>query len=587
MELKSCKEMLLTFTDKKGNLLSDFEIFFRFNDNKIIISTDENGQIELTDGDEDSDIFCCINEDHQESFKYKSSGELTISFELPKEDMLFVVADKNGNAVSELELFFEYDGQKIKEVTDNTGQVILKDIPVKTKVRAFQVFNGKELNEEFFICQRNKAQYFYVAEHLYEKADIRFFLVDKSGQPVRNADIRFRYEGDEFEKVTDNNGKITLKDMKIGGTIECKQMVFGKSLPIHKFKLEKGIDEYIIHGEKIAGYQQDSENYEAQVRTKIKLVNDKKEPIPNAIIRVEYNGKTRNKYTGQNGEVLIDDVLLGAKVYASVDVRGKKAEIEFICEADNELHEIVLKSNGKLFLWIIPVLLIAGLGFLLSKVDFTQLMPHEEEVSVQTVKDTLIISQYKIEVKDKERDKLPGEAIVSLEYKDSTYYKHTDSLGRVTYASVPGKYPLKLNVFLPGYVQHQQKLDKKDSIISVFLNKIDSMDINFKALSCGELTQSEGSKITVRTFSMKMPEGRFKLFYNMFDLPDKIEVYNGSAYDLHNENLIYTSNDLVKGLKTMYLNFSNKDSLISIKVTGSTNDTKWLYKVFCAKPVIK
>ncbi|MCF6243314.1 MAG: hypothetical protein L3J74_18505 [Bacteroidales bacterium] len=579
--------MLLTFTDKQGNKLSDFEVFFRFNDNKIIISTDEDGQLELTDGDEGAEIVCCISEEHQEKFKYHSSAELTIAFELPLEDMLFVVADKDGNSVTDLELFFEFNGEKIKEKTDTTGQLTLKNIPVKTKVRAFQLFAGKEVNEEFFICERNKAQYFYVAEHLYEKADMRFSLVDKSGQPVRKADIRFRYEGEEFEKVTDNNGKIVLKDIKIGSTVECKQMVFGKSLPIHKFKLEKGIDEYIIHGEKIANYNRDNENYEAQVRTKIRLVNSNNEPVPNAIIRIEYNEKTRNKYSNQNGEVQIDDVLLGAKVIAWVDVRGKKAEIEFVCEKDNELHEMVLKTDqGKNFLWIIPVLLIAGLAYFLTKVDFESFLKSKKTKHEIVKKDSLIINNYHITVKDKKTNSILKAALVGLKYQDSTYIELTDSLGSVDFKPVSNKLPVEITGFLPGYFKNKLKF-KQDSIFTLYLSKDDSTDVVLSVLPCGNLTQSEGAKITIRTFNMKMREGRFKLFYNMFDLPDRIDVYSGSSYDLSEDKLIYSSEGLVKGLKTTYLNFADADSLITIKVTGGTNETKWLYKVFCARPLIK
>ncbi len=579
--------MLLTFTDKQGNTLSDFEIFFRFNDNKIIISTDENGQLELTDGDEGAEIVCCISEEHQEKFKYNSSAKLTIAFELPVEDMLFVVADKNGNSVSDLELIFEFNGKQIKEKTDTTGQLTLKNIPLKTKVRVFQLFAGKELNEEFFTCERNKAQYFYVAEHLYEKADMHFSLVDKSGQPVRNADIRFRYEGEEFEKVTDNNGKIVLKDIKIGSSVECKQMVFGKSLPVHKFKLEKGIDEYIIHGEKITNYNKDNEHYEAQVRTKIRLVNANGEPVPNAIIRVEYNEISRNKYSNQNGEVQIDDVLLGAKVTASVDVRGKKAEIEFVCEGDNELHTMVLKTEtGKNFLWIIPVLLIAGLAYFLTKVDFESLLKSKEPKQEIVKKDSLNVTNYHITIKDKKTNSILKSAVVGLKYKDSTYIKYTDSLGVVDFKPISNKIPVEISGFLPGYFKNSLKF-KQDSLFTLYLIKDDSTDVVLTTLACGNLTQSEGAKITIRTFNMKLPEGRFKLFYNMFDLPDRIDVYSGSSYGLSEDKLIYSSEDLVKGLKTTYLNFASADSLITIKVTGGTGETKWLYKVFCARPLIK
>ena len=576
--------MLLTFTDKQGNKLSDFEIFFRFDDNTLIINTDSEGQIELTDGDENTEITCYISENQQESFSYENKGKKIIAFDLPKEDMLFVVADKNGNAVTDLEIVFEYNETQIKEKTDSTGQLILKNIPIKTKVRAFQQFKNKEVNEEFFVCKRNKAQYFYVAEHLYEKADMQFILVDEEGKTLRNADIRFRYEGEEFEKVTDNSGKIVLKDIKIGSTVECKQMVFGKSLPIHTFKFEKGIDEYIIHGEKLMNNSENNKNHKTQIRTRIQLVNSKDEPIPNAIIRVEYNEKTRNKYSNQKGEIQIDDILTGTKVHAKVDLRGNKAEREFVCEKDNEVHKLILKTDSsKALLWIIPVLLVALLAYGLSKINFKSLNKNNtEQIKTHQKKDTLIIKNYHFTVKDKKSKKLLESAKVSLYYDDTTYSKKTNNKGITDFKSIHNKLPEKVEAFLPGY-KKLQKTFKPDSMFTLLLTPEDSTDIILQAFPCGELTQSEGAKITVRTFNMKMPEGRFKLFYNMFDIPDKIEVYNGSAFDIAEKNLIFSSNEAIKGMKTFYFNFSNSDSLITVKITGSTANTQWLYKIFCAK----
>ena len=502
--------------------------------------------------------------------------------------MLFAVADKNDNAITDLELHFEYNGSHLVKKTDKTGQLILNNIPVQTKVRVFQLFKNKELNEEYFVCERDKAQYFYVAENLFEKGNMTFSLVNKTGQPIRNSDIRFRYENTEFEKITDHNGKLTIKDIKVGALVECKQMIFGKSLPWHKFKFDKEIDEYIIHGETTMNYKSDNENYEKQVRTKIKLVNGNEEPIPNAIIRVEYNGKSRNKYTNPKGEVQIDDVLLGGKIKAYVDVRGEKAEIEFICESDNEIHKLVLKSeSGKIFLWLAGILILAGLVFLISKIDFSSINFTEKSPPLEQLKkDTLIIKKYQFLIKDKKTNLALNQAIVSLKYTDTTFSKYTDSTGIVEFKPAANKLPLTTEVKLPGYFKKVQSFIL-DSTQTIYINKDDSTDVSLKELKCGELTQSEGAKITIRTFNMKMKEGKFKLFYNMFELPDKIEVYNGSAYNLSENNLIYSSNNLVRGLKTLHLNFSSNNNLITIKVTGGTNKTKWLYKVFCAKAIIK
>ena len=72
----------------------------------------------------------------------------------------------------------------------------------------------------------------------------------------------------------------------------------------------------------------------------------------------------------------------------------------------------------------------------------------------------------------------------------------------------------------------------------------------------------------------------------MFDLPDQIDIYNGPAYSISDERLIYSSNKMIKGLKNLSVTFISSDSLITVKVKGNDDNTKWLYKVFCPKKTL-
>jgi len=576
--------MILSFIDKNGDLFDDQEVFFEFNNHSEIKKTNLNGIIELSGIKEGSNIRCYLNKKNRKFFEFIEEGELSITFERPTVEMRFVVAKQNGEAATDLKIHFEYNKKLIEKQTNSTGQIILKNIPLKTKVKAFQLFMGKEENPEYFQCERDKAQYFYVADKLFEKATMTFKLIDKNGQAIRNSDLRFKYEKKEFESVTDNKGCINIDELKVGTLVECKQLVFGKSLPWHKFKFDKDLDEYIIHGEKQTPFGQENENYDSMVRMKIKLVDSKSEPIANAIIKLEYDDKERNKYTNLNGEIQIDDILIGSKIKAFVDLRGNKSKAEFICNSDNETQQFTLKTgNGNLFFWLIPLVVIVGLTVLYSKVDLSSFKRSDKKVTAEKIKkDTVIISNYKITVKDKSQNKPIENAKLELVFKDSTKTLFSDRLGQVSFKANTKKLPYEIKTSLIGYHKSVTKFIY-DSLNTVFISKNDSIDIGEKHLVCGSLTESVGFRTTYRTFQLNMDKGRFKLFYNMFDLPDKIEIFNGPAYAISEEKIIFSSNKMVKGLKSQYVGFNSPDSLITVKITGNDNNTKWLYKVFWPK----
>ena len=574
--------MILSFIDINGNQLNNTNVSFEYNNISENKTTNENGIIELTGLEEDYKVICYSIKEKKQDFSFKEDSNLTITLECSLSDMIFVVAKQNGDASTSLKVNFKYNGNVTEKRTDSTGQITLKDIPLNTKVKVFQLFNKKEENIEIFTCEKDKAQYFYVAEEIFETADMTFKLVDKNGQLIRSSDLRFKHDNKEFETATNSEGCVTIENIKIGSSVECKQLLFGKSLPWHKFKFDKTIDEYIIHGQKVTIFGADNENYDSQVRMKIVLVNSKSEPIPNAIITLDYNNKTRNKYTNQKGEIIVDDILVNNKIKVSVDVRGNTTDAEFICNEDNEINKVILKTdNNKAILISSAVVVILILAFGLSKIDFKSIFSKKEEpVIIEVVQDSII--NYRFTIKEKATNKTLYNAKTTFKYKDSSFIKFSDKNGKINLDLNSKSLPLKINTSLLGYNDSTINF-VTDSIATIFLTKNDSFDIAKKYISCGNLTESTGSNITYRTFHMNMDKGRFKLFYNMFSLPDEIEIHNGDIYSISEKTLLYSSEKEVNGIKSFYLNFNSPDSLITIKVEGSDNTTKWLYKVFCPR----
>ena len=61
----------------------------------------------------------------------------------------------------------------------------LKDIPVNTEVKVYQLDKGQEVNMEINKCRYDKAQYFISVDEYFDYTSMKFKLVDKNGQIIR------------------------------------------------------------------------------------------------------------------------------------------------------------------------------------------------------------------------------------------------------------------------------------------------------------------------------------------------------------------------------------------------------------------
>lgn len=577
--------MKIKFTDNQGEAFSNVEVTFLTKDGEVVFITDNEGVIEFFEAEKGEKIICYIHENEQVEFVFDENELPILKLKAPLIDMVFVTIGKEEESVTGASVFFEYLGKKIEKKSDNTGQIILEGIPVNTNVKVYQVYKEAEHNVEINKCVKEKAQYFIVAEKFYEIASMKFKLVDKTGLIIRNADIRFKVGDNEFETVTDHFGCVIVEDIKIGDTVECKQLMFGKSLPWHKFKCEQNIDEYILHGEKASLYGQNSEKYESQVRMKFKLVNSKIQPIPNAVLRLEYGINVRNKYTNQLGEAMIDDVLIGDKIKAMVALNGKKVEAEFICQKDDELHEIIFKTRATAaYFWIIPLIFLIVFIVFYANSNKNNIEDETEEIIVK--KDTVIISNYSFYIKSTKNSIPVSGSRIKLIYDNTFFEQITDEKGFTKFAAIDKKLPVKYEISSIGF-QSLNKAFTLDSVFKINLIEDDSTDIAYEILPCSTTLESKGVKTTIRNFKMNISKGQFKIWYNLFDLPDKVEIYNGKANSISEKNLIFSNKDYLTGISNPTVEFNSQDSIVTVKMTGKSGKTSWVYKIFCAKQYVK
>jgi hypothetical protein len=575
--------MKIKFTDVHGEILPNIEITFVVNNVPVELVSDGEGIVEFFDAWDGDEVTCYIHEEEKHKFTFKEGDIPEVSLAAPLVDMIFVTTNENDESVIGATIYFEYLNEQIKAVSDNTGQIVLEKIPVNTEVKVYQLHNGEEYNVEINKCKKDKAQYFISVDKDFDFSYMKFKLVDKSGQVIRGADVRFKVEDNEFESVTDQEGCIVINDVKVGSLVECKQMIFGKSLPWHKFKCESGVDEYILHGEKPQAFSHGAEKYDSQVRMKFRLVNSKNQPIPNAVVRLEYGDKVRNKYTNQNGEAMVDDVLIGDKVNVFVDVRGTSVSSEFICQEDDEMHQIILKtSNPKLLFWLIPIVVIVILGIFFANSDFSGSDSSDADDEVVEKKDTLIINNYYFQVVENGSDEPIQYSKVKLIYNDTAFEKVTDKDGIARFKSLENKLPHSYEVAKLG-LRSQKNDYKLDSVFTVKLTKDDSVSINTEKVLCNTLIESDKIKTNYQSFKMNIPKGYFKIWMNFFGLDQKLDIYRGGISEVSEKNRIYTTEKFKKGIWSPNVEFESKDSTITVCVTSSTDKASWVYKVYCAR----
>jgi hypothetical protein len=573
--------MKIKFTDINKQVLSNEQIYFEYGGRKTEIFTDTEGFIELTEVKAGTKVTCYKNSKEKHKFVVEDDKELEILIKSIETNMTFVAENRDGKLMEGVKVMFEYSDKKIEKESNNLGQIILEKIPVNTEVKVFQLVDEKELNLSIHKCTKETLHYSIILDEPAMRVNMRIKLVEKSGQTIKNADVRIKQGNKETDTQSGQDGYIVVKDVEVGTILECKQIIQGRMLPWHKLTCDAEIDEYILHGERPLIYTNYSDKIDSQVRMKFRLINSKNIPIPNAVLKIEYGEKVRNKYSNQQGEAIIDDVLIGDKVKVYVDIRGKSTESEFICQEDNEQYNIVLRTNHiPVYFWIIPLAVILFVLIYLAGSGGDDSSSTDKEDAKK--KDTVIINNYSFYAKNSKTGTFIQGVKIDLIYVDTTVTKITDQKGNAVFASFAHHLPLKFELNKYGY-QTYKKDFVLDSIFSIGMVQDDSMEIDPVVALCGTEIKSKGFKTTIKSVKMNMPKGRFNIWYNLFAVPTKVDVYKGKAKDISPQNLIFSNNGYMKGISNPRIDFESPDSLITICMEAKSGATSWVYKVYCAK----
>jgi hypothetical protein len=157
-----------------------------------------------------------------------------------------------------------------------------------------------------------------------------------------------------------------------------------------------------------------------------------------------------------------------------------------------------------------------------------------------------------------------------------------DKNGFANFKAVDKKIPQSFEISALGYLTFK-KTFSQDSIFRVKMAEDDSVDIALGVLPCSSLIESKDKKTIVREFKMNLNTGTFKIWYNLFDFPALVEIYNGKTGSISDKNLIYSSKTYTRGISNPAVQFSSPDSTVTVKISGKTSKSAWVFKVYCAR----
>ena len=588
-KLVPLKVATISFRAIKGNnkLAINERIFFDYEEQSKEYTTDEKGKIHLVDVNLLTTI-SAYQLDENENKLYEQNFVVENDFEhtffignqsLPKQSVSIQTMDNNDNILSNETIKIQYDDVEFVIDSDAQGIIELGDLFVGTKVNCSQLKNEKVLKTVDFDVEQGKSIYFVSVVKQKSKGTVKIKVIDENFAIIPFAEVQVKFkDGTEKYFNANENGEFSIDDMPFKEDVTFRQIING--LPqfqqIIRFSDEQKIFEF--KGKKVKTPLDYTKLF-------ITIVNKNEEPIPNLKVQIENGVKGYNQITDSNGNALFEKIDCSKSITAYVEDKGKKTSEEIVCEGQETKKTIKLGNKiGLWWLWILLALLIIALGIIfIPKIDFSK--DHIINDTTTTVIDTTnnVIVQHtgmKFTVLNQDNEPQPN-AKIEITLNDSTFSKNANSNGEIIFEKLTDTtLTATANISAPGYTN--QLLTFRITGEKIIRLSNESVEISEIAIPCGTQIESQGYHSTIKTFNMKQSSGRFKIMFNMFDIADKLIIYNGPAGQISNNKIIWQTPDYVRQLHNEYIDFDSPDSLITVEIKGGdTTRTEWYFKVYC------
>jgi hypothetical protein len=98
---------------------------------------------------------------------------------------------------------------------------------------------------------------------------------------------------------------------------------------------------------------------------------------------------------------------------------------------------------------------------------------------------------------------------------------------------------------------------------------------------CDEQTHSGGSEVSIIPFKLNVTKGAIKIAYNMYGVPDKLEVFYEGGVIWSTEQVPGNQGGYVRNNNEASISFQGNSNELTVKVTGNTQSTQWNYTLYC------
>jgi len=212
----------------------DTDVHFENEGKKFILKSDKGGYITLSKVKVDSYVKAWEVIDDQiinmHSFTCYEFGKYLIKV-TRKADMRFKVITSAQKILPNETFTFTYNGKTETLTSGADGTMLLPAIAINTEVKAYQISGSDEINLHRFICAKDTSEYLIVikvpeevvvAPEVPKVYDMKFKVVDNTGELVTNAKIVVTFNKQTKTLFTDEQGFAVLPNVEPGTQVKVK-----------------------------------------------------------------------------------------------------------------------------------------------------------------------------------------------------------------------------------------------------------------------------------------------------------------------------------------------------------------------------
>ena len=235
-------------------------------------------------------------------------GLLAKIINIKRIEMNFDVVYEDKEPAKNQKFYFEFEDQTQTHISDADAKIQLDEVKLDEEVKSYQKDGDEIVNEESFICYEGGK---YTLEAI-RKIDMVFKVINKDDKVVKGQIFSFEHDGNTHTLTSDEHGKIILPEIKEKDEVVAYQTKDEKRYNDHNFICDKD-NENILRIE---------EEEDPIYNMRFKVIDPKGNIVPNAEVKIKYNGKTVEKTTDSEGYTILENVTPETQV--QVKAIGKK-----------------------------------------------------------------------------------------------------------------------------------------------------------------------------------------------------------------------------------------------------------------------